>query len=285
MTAGSVRRRRLVTFSSDFGAAYAAQVKAVLARSLDPARIVELTHDLPAHRVGEAAFLLRAMAVGFPPGTVHLAVVDPGVGGPRRPIAIDSASGSRLVGPDNGLLMPLAHALGRFTAYAIDAARWGTPARVGTTFDGRDLFAPVAARLAAGVPPARLGPRCTPVPYDIPTATPRAEGAVGAVLHVDRFGNLITNVPTNWVPGASTSLRARLGGARRALPWVESYSAIGRGRVGALGSSFGTVELSVAEGSASRRLRVRVGDRVVLDWGPRRRPGSQSVNSERRTRR
>jgi len=281
----SVRRRRLVTLSSDFGAAYAAQVKGVLARSLDPARIVELTHDLPAHGIGEAAFLLRAMGVGFPPGTVHLAIVDRGVGGPRRPIAIACADGSRLVGPDNGLLMPLARALGRFSAFEIDAARWATPSRVGTTFDGRDLFAPVAARLAAGGSPARVGRRCTPVDYEVPAPVRRTRGAGGEVLHVDRFGNLVTNVPTRWVPDSSASVEVRSARGRRIVPWVASYSALGRGRVGALGSSFGTVEVSVAEGSASRRLGVRVGDRLVLGWRPPARAASQSVNSERRTRR
>jgi len=259
-----VRRRRLVTLSSDFGAAYAAQVKGVLARSLDPARIVELTHDLPAHGIGEAAFLLRAMGVGFPPGTVHLAIVDPGVGGPRRPIAIACADGSRLVGPDNGLLMPLARALGRFSAFEIDAARWATPSRVGTTFDGRDLFAPVAARLAAGGSPARVGRRCTPVDYEVPAPVRRTRGAGGEVLHVDRFGNLVTNVTAEDLTRfrrrtVSVSIAGmRIGGL------VSSYASVADGELLAIIGSWDLLEIAAHGANAAQRLAAGRGTSVRI---------------------
>lgn len=272
MSPRSGPRPRLVTLTSDLGPAYAAQVKAVLARSIDPARVVELTHGLEAHAVPEAAFLLRAMAQGFPAGTVHLAIVDPGVGGRRAPLVIECADGSRLVGPDNGLLFPLALALGRPRAFRLDPDRVRDRARVGTTFDGRDLFAPAAARLARGANPRTLGRPVRPIEYRLPAPTRRGGVATGEVLHVDRFGNLITNLPTDWVPPGIARLRLSVGQVRHSLPWTTSYEAIGRGRLGALGSSFGTVEVAVAQGSAARRLRARVGARVTVRV-------SQSVNS------
>ena len=276
------RRRRLVTLTSDLGPAYSAQVKAVLSRSVDPGRIVELTHALPAHGVREGAFLLRAMAGGFPAGTVHLAIVDPGVGGRRAPLAIACADGSRLVGPDNGLLFPLALALGSPRAFRLVRARVGASSpRVGTTFDGRDLFAPAAARLAEGVRPDRLGPPVRPTEYRIPEAERRPAGARGEVLHVDRFGNLITNVPTAWVEPGTARVALTVGRRRLEVPWATSYEEIGRGRLGALGSSFGTVEIAAAEGNAARRLRARVGTRAEARWGPGRVGPSQSVNSDR----
>jgi S-adenosyl-L-methionine hydrolase (adenosine-forming) len=258
----------LVTLSSDVGSAYAAQMKAVLLRGLPPERIVDLAHDLPAHGIREAAFVVRVMAAGFPAGTVHLVVVDPGVGGHRAPIVVACRDGSRLVGPDNGVLMPLATALGLASAYRIDPDRIAsTPRRVGTTFDGRDLFAPVAARLAKGASPASVGPPIRPTPLALPSPRRRADGAAGEVVHVDHFGNLITNVPSAWVPRGTARLRLRLrSGTPRSLPWVNSYAAMGKGRTGVLGSSFGTIELAVGEGRAVDRFRSRIGDAVGLAW-------------------
>jgi S-adenosyl-L-methionine hydrolase (adenosine-forming) len=256
-------------------------VKAVLARSLEPGRIVELTHSLDAHGVEEAAFLLRAMARGFPPGTVHMAIVDPGVGGRRAPLAIACADGSRLVGPDNGLLFPLAEALGRPRAFRLDPRRVPSLPRVGTTFDARDLFAPAAALLAEGVRPERLGSRVRPIEFRIPEADRRSGTARGEILHVDRFGNLITNIPSEWVRPTGSRVRLTVGRRRIQVPWTTSYEEIGPGRLGALGSSFGTVEVAVGEGDAGRHLRVRVGSPIAVSWGPRPAGGSQSVNSDR----
>ena len=258
--------RRLVTLTSDLGAAYAAQMKAVLARSLDPSRVVELSHDLRPHDIVEGAFLLRAMAGGFPPGTVHLAVVDPGVGGRRAPLIVTCSDGSLLVGPDNGLLIPLAEQLGRSRTYRIAPNRLRLVDRVGTTFDGRDLFAPAAARLALGARPAALGLPAQATPLELPTPVRTPRGAHGVVLHADRFGNAITNIPTGWVPVRSSHISARWGTRRVTLPWVRSYEAVALRRPLALGSSFGTVELAVHRGSAVERLGLPVGRGVRLAW-------------------
>jgi len=265
---------RLVTLSSDLGAAYAAQMKAILVRTLSAGRIVDLAHDLPAHAIGEAAFVVRAMARGFPPGTVHVVVVDPGVGGRRVPLVVDCSDGSRLVGPDNGVLYPLAEELGLRRAFQIEPTRLGGPPRVGTTFDGRDVFAPAAARLARGAVPSSFGPPVAPRRYSIPVPEPRHGGARGVVLHVDRFGNVVTNIPTAWIPPHCKELEATVGSARtRRVRWVTSYEELGPGRLGAIGSSFGLVEFARANGRAADRWDARVGGRVGLRWGATRRVG------------
>jgi S-adenosyl-L-methionine hydrolase (adenosine-forming) len=256
-----------VTLTSDVGAAYSAQMKAVLLRSLETGQVVDLTHDLPAHGVAEASFVLRTMARGFPRGTVHLVVVDPGVGGRRAPIAIHCRDGSVLIGPDNGVLYPLAQELGIEGSYRIRPEPGAEPRRVGTTFDGRDVFAPAAARVARGLSPSRLGPPLAPKAYHLPAPRRAPHGARGAVLHVDHFGNLITNVPSSWVPSSARSLVVSLGrGSRRRLPRATSYEALGAGHLGVLGSSFGTLEVAVALARADRRLGITVGNPVGFAW-------------------
>ena len=284
MPRGARRRRphRLVTLSSDLGTAYAAQMKAVLLRALPPADLVDLTHDLPAHGIAEAAFVVRAIASRFPAGTVHLVVVDPGVGGAREPVAVRCRDGSLLVGPNNGVLAPLARALGGGSAYRIEEGRLNAAPRVGTTFDGRDVFAPAALRLAEGTDPSRLGSPVPLAPSSLGTAVRRRAGATGTVVHVDRFGNLVTDVPTDWLPAGSRTVVVRLGRSQRRLPRVASYEEAGRGRLALLGSSFGTVEIAVAAGRADRRLAASAGDPVGLGWVPRRRRRAETVSKRPR---
>jgi len=257
-------------------------MKAVLVRSLDASRIVDLVHDLPRHGIAEAAFVVRAIAGGFPRGTVHVVVVDPGVGGTRAPIVLRCRDGSTLVGPDNGVLMPLAESLGGVAgAVRITLDRRGTTRRVGTTFDGRDVFAPAAARLVRGTPASRLGRPIDPVVYRVPDAVRISGGARGEVVHVDRFGNLITNVPSRWVRPQAGQLRLTVGRHTRIVPWTPSYEALGPRRIGALGSSFGTVEVAVREGSASFRLAARTGTPVSVVWTAGARRATEMVNSVR----
>ncbi|MGA7476588.1 MAG: SAM-dependent chlorinase/fluorinase [Thermoplasmata archaeon] len=274
---------RLVTLTSDLGSAYAAQMKAALiSGGVAPGQVVDLAHDLPAHRLREAAFLLREMARRFPPLTVHLAVVDPGVGGRRAPVVVETRAGPLLVGPDNGVLAPLAEELGVRATYRIDPSRLRRRPPVGTTFDGRDVFAPAAALLAGGARPSALGPAMMLRPYSIPEATRTPTGARGEVLHVDRFGNLITNVPSHWVGPTVTRLAFASGRGRlRTVPWTTSYESLGRGVLGTLGSSFGLLEVAVGEGRAADRLRADVGSTVRLAW--RRRPAARTekANSAR----
>ena len=257
----------LVTLTTDLGDVYGAQLKAMLYRRLPPGSVVDLTHTLPAHGVEEAAFLLLHMAQRFPAGTVHVAVVDPGVGSERAPAGIATGDGSLLVGPDNGLLWPLATALGNPRAFRLDPARIAAQAAISPTFEARDLFAPAAALLASGSSLEFLGVPLEPHRYLIPSAAVTLTGAEGVVLHVDRFGNLITNVPSPAGPTVGGTLSVRIGrGAGRQGRRQRTYADLKPGHWGVVGSSFGYLEVAVREGSAARRFSGRVGDRVRLGW-------------------
>jgi S-adenosyl-L-methionine hydrolase (adenosine-forming) len=257
-------RRRLVSLTTDLGSAYAAQMRAVLYRSVSPGHIIDIAHDLPAHGIDEAAFLLSHIGAAFPRGTVHVAVVDPGVGGTRARVAVRCSDGSYLVGPDNGVLYPLAERLGIAAVVRIDPARANPGGSVSATFEGRDVFAPAAARLANGAKLSSLGR-----PHGLtvhPLPQPRRDGpwVYGVVLHIDRFGNAITNVPTEWFPEAPAWVKVRLGRRVRSLRRRRTYGDLDEGQVGALGSSFGTLEISEREASAAGRLALHVGDRLAV---------------------
>ncbi len=267
---------RLVTLSTDLGDAYAAQMKAVIYRRLPAGSVVDLTHQLPPHRFEEAAFLLLHMARGFPPGTVHVAVVDPGVGGSRAPLVLASRDGSFLVGPDNGLLVPLADALGSPRAFRLDPRRVAPGATVSPTFEGRDLFAPAAALLAEGVPVHRLASPTKFRQFALPLPTRTTRGARGVVMHIDAFGNVISNVPTEWLPARGRRVRLRTRHGRRTVTRRRTYSEVAPGMLALIGSSFGLAELAVREGRAANRLRLAVGDGLGFDWNASRRSAQDS---------
>ncbi|HEV2317431.1 MAG TPA: SAM-dependent chlorinase/fluorinase [Thermoplasmata archaeon] len=257
----------LVTLSTDIGWEYAAQVKAVLYARLPAGSVVDLTHEIRPHAVREAAFLVRHMANGYPPGSVHLAIVDPGVGGSRAPLAIQCRDGSFLVGPDNGVLMPLARELGLQRAVRLEPKRVVGGRSPSATFEGRDLFAPAAALLATGSPLEALGPKIRPLELRLPSARRRGNRAVGELVHIDRFGNLISNVPTAWIPPRTRTAQLTLSRrAPRTLPLVRTYSELPFEELGVLGSSFGLVEVAQREGSAADRIGAAVGERLELRW-------------------
>ncbi|EQD50949.1 protein containing DUF62 [mine drainage metagenome] len=257
--------------TTDIGWAYAAQMKAVLAGFPTARPVIDLTHDIAPQSVREAAFLLRAMAERFPPGAVHVCVVDPGVGGRRAPVAVECANGSYLVGPDNGVLYPLAVRLGLRRAVRLDRARVELPHRVGATFDGRDLFAPAAGRLAGGATLRSLGEAWTLRRFELPVPLALGNGWTGEILHKDRFGNLITNLPSEELRRAPGTLRVTLGGKRLGpLPFARTYESLGKGVLGLLPSSFGWIELSVGHGNAGARTRAGVGTPIRIGWTGRR---------------
>jgi S-adenosyl-L-methionine hydrolase (adenosine-forming) len=259
------RRTRLVTLTTDLGPVYSAQMKGVLCGYLPPSRIVDLDHELTPHGVREAAFLLLAMGRTFPPGTVHIAVVDPGVGGARVPLAIECHDGSLLVGPDNGILVPLAEALGLARAYRLDLTkiRGGSPASA--TFEGRDVFAPAAGMLATGHRIERLGSDHRPFRLP-PWRVERVPNGIAAeVLHIDRFGDVITSAPSSAAGEPPREVEARFGRRRSLrLPVVRTYEDLAPGALGVLVSSFGTLEVSARERRASDLVGARVGDPVVI---------------------
>lgn len=269
--------RRTITLVTDFETVdgYAGEMKGVLLSRAPEARLVDVTHEIPPGDVAGGAWTLRRVWTRFPAETVHVAVVDPGVGSDRRPVATEVAS-RWFVGPDNGLLT---HVLDRRDA---GDARRLDPEAVGLvpfsdTFHGRDLFAPAAAHLAVGGDPADLGPRIDPaslVRLDVPDTERRrrADGSaevVGEVVHVDRFGNLITNVPSDWLPERpAVELGSyRLGDVGRSFASVEPGEPV------MVRGSGGTLEICVRDGSAAEVLGAGRGASLTVREGSSGDPG------------
>lgn len=255
---------RIITLLTDFGPSspYPAEMKGVLLSSCR-AVLVDIAHDVAPHDVAQGAYLLAAAAPEFPAGTIHLAVVDPGVGTGRLALAVASG-GQFLVGPDNGLLMRAARALGTPRAHAIDAARFARrPAS--STFHGRDLFAPAAAALACGLPVERIGPPAAS-PVELAEIQPAcAPGTLqGQVVYCDRFGNLVTNIPGGWLDDLRAPLVMEHGRGPAALRPVLTYAQGAIGELLVLVSSSGTLEIAVTAGSAAEALGLGAGDTVAI---------------------
>ena len=243
----------LLTLLTDFGTAdgYVAELKGVLLSALPQATLIDASHDVPPQDVEYARLALARYWRRFPEGTVHLVVVDPGVGSARRALAVAS-HGRLLVGPDNGVLSP---------ALLLPGARvvaLPVPAAAAPTFHGRDVFAPAAARLAGGEALESLGRPCDdPVIRRTPEARRIDEGAVqGEVIAVDRFGNLITNLVT------ARGGIVEIGGMRLVLQ--RTYADTAAGALVALTGSSGLVEIAVRDGSAAAALGLGRGAVVTL---------------------
>jgi S-adenosylmethionine hydrolase len=262
-------KRPVITLLTDFGRRdhFVAAMKGVILRICPDATIVDITHDVPPQGIGEAALLLACAYPYFAPGTVHIAVVDPGVGGARRPIAA-CCDEQFFVGPDNGIL-----------SYAFaEAAQWraveiANPdyrlSCVSATFHGRDIFAPAAAHLAAGIALEKLGPGIAdPVMLELPTPTETRDGLEAHVIHVDRFGNLITDLKqerlAQWLSG-KTAEGVVVEAAKTTMRGVKrSYDAVPKGGPLAIIGGSGRLEIAVNLGHAGDQLGLRVGDSVVL---------------------
>jgi S-adenosylmethionine hydrolase len=244
--------RPIITLLSDFGTAdgYVAEVKGVLLSVTPDVHLVDLTHEIPPQDVELARLTLARCWRRFPPGTVHLAVVDPGVGTTRECLAVES-DGRFLVGPDNGILSPaLLLAGARAVTIAVSPA-------ASHTFHGRDVFAPAAAALATGTPLDSLGePAESPVIRRTREAVKREDGAVlGEVIAIDRFGNAITNLL-----GARAGVVAAGG---RPVPIRNTYADVASGAVVALSGSTGLLEIAVRDGSAAATLGLTRGSTIV----------------------
>lgn len=262
--------RGVVCVLTDFGTGsrYAGELRAVLQSPSPPRsiRLVELTHDIRRHDVREGAYVLRSTVQLFPPGTVHLAVVDPGVGTSRRGIAVRSG-GHLFVGPDNGLLLPAALAVGVPQVREIVHPDLRRP-QVAPTFWGRDVFAPCSRWLALGFPFHEVGPVVTD-PVSLPEAQPlRQPGElVGEVVAQDIFGNLATNLPGGWLADLGEVVSIQAGDRREAALRVSTYGEAPVGALVVLVGSDGFVEVAVREGDAGKCLGLAPGDPIVLRAG------------------
>ncbi|HEY9736522.1 MAG TPA: SAM-dependent chlorinase/fluorinase [Trichocoleus sp.] len=254
----------VITLLSDFGLrdAYVGVMKGVIAQLCPEASVIDLTHEIPPQDLLAARFNLLNAYPYFPEGTVHLAVVDPGVGTSRRGIAAQTEKGW-LVGPDNGIFSGIWQVDPPLAAVALTRPEvWRSPT-ASTTFHGRDIFAPVAARLARGEPLNRLGEALAPerlVRLDLPPVTRQDNQVQGCVQYCDRFGNLITNLLVSDLP--STRWVAEIAG--QTLPSAQTYGEVAVGQPLALVGSHGWVEIAVNGGSAQQHLQTAVGAPVAL---------------------
>ena len=243
----------IITLLTDFGTAdgYVGEMKGVLLTEVPGATLVDISHEVSAHDVEIGRLTIARYWRRFPPGTVHLAIVDPGVGSSRAALAIES-DGRFLVGPDNGLLSP-ALLVGGARAVALSV-----PSHASSTFHGRDVFAPAAARLALGVEVDALGvPADDPIIRRTPEPHRNKNGdVVGEAIAVDRFGNVITNLV-----GMRGGLILVAG---REIPLRRTYAELESGALGAVVGSTGFIEIVVREGRASDVLALSRGAQVIL---------------------
>jgi len=221
--------------------------------------LVDVSHEVPPGDIETASFLLRAAAPSFPERTVHLAVVDPGVGSQRRILAVRSGTGI-FVAPDNGLLTPF---LDGAEVHSVERDDLFLPGP-GQTFHGRDRFAPVAAWLLRGEGLARLGPEIAD-PVRLASSPPRREpGRIsGRVIHVDRYGNLVTDIPAGWLPSGPCQADVR---GRTTSRRAGHYAEIPAGEAAMIPGSLGTVELSLNGDDLARAWSIARGTAVDITW-------------------
>jgi S-adenosyl-L-methionine hydrolase (adenosine-forming) len=261
-----------VTFLTDFGLQddFVGTCHGVIKRIAPETQIIDLTHGIRPGRVLQGALVL-ANTVPYTPVGVHLAVVDPGVGGGRRPLALRDAEGRCYVGPDNGLLLPAAERSGG----VVEAHELANPAyalpTVSRTFHGRDLFAPAAAHLSLGVPLAELGPPIDPealVRLDVPEPELGQTRIRATVLGVDRFGNVSVNLTrehlerTSIVPGTRVELSAR--GERYYAVAARTFGDAGAGDLILYEDSYRNVAVAVSRGSAAELLGLDEGSELLI---------------------
>jgi S-adenosyl-L-methionine hydrolase (adenosine-forming) len=256
-----------ITLLTDFGLhdGYNGVLKGVIWGILPGVQIADISHSIAPQNIAEGALILARTAFFFPAGTVHVAVVDPGVGTKRRPVAI-RAGEHFFVGPDNGLftlVMQRAEKNGwPVEAVALDQPKYWLP-QVSNVFHGRDLFSPVAAHLASGVPLRDVGtPISDPIRLDLPQPVRTAQGWTGCVLAADIYGNIATNLYRSDLAG-STVKRIRIAG-EEIEGMVRTFGDRPAGELIALFDSDDELAISVVNGNAAERLNIRTGDVVEV---------------------
>ncbi len=238
-------------------------MKGVLASLSPDAQVEDMTHDLSAGGVTEAGFVLARYWSRYPEGTVHIVVVDPGVGTRRRPLAVE-ADRRFLVAPDNGVLSRVLEEAGAWRAVELTEEEYLLPRR-SRTFHGRDVFAPAAAHLSLGVAISRLGRTVSdPVRHSLPHPEWARDGVVGAVVYVDRFGNLSTNLPGAVLEAVKRGEGPTVELENRSIPVGHTYGSVRPGRLVALVNSDGRVEVALRDGSARKHTGEGVGARVRI---------------------
>jgi S-adenosylmethionine hydrolase len=265
--------RRIIALITDYGYRdpYVGVVKGVI-KSINPdAEIVDLTHGIERHNVLEAAVMLAVSAEYFPPGTIFVVVVDPGVGGLRKAIVVETTH-YVLVGPDNGCLTLLAEKDGVKRVIDISRTKYRLPV-VSHTYHGRDIFAPVAAWISRGVPLEELGEEISyedlvKLSIERPNVDINSKAMRGRVLYIDVFGNVMTNITSGEVSELNLKLGVKLlirvDSKSAVCTYETTFSKVPVGDFVCYVNSWGYLEVAVNMGSAAEKLRVKQGDVVFL---------------------
>jgi S-adenosylmethionine hydrolase len=253
-----------ITFLSDFGDrdVYVGVMKGVIAQINPKLTVIDLTHQIPPHSLAAARFCLMNAYAYFPNGTVHVAVVDPGVGGIRRAIALQLADGF-LVGPDNGIFSGVLSQSPAITAVELTNSQYWRTQEPSRTFHGRDIFAPVAAHLKSGVSLKELGREIDPaklIKLNLGECSQTESGVTGCIQYIDHFGNLISNIEASYVQGKTWYVKA----AGLTIPGCETYADVEVGDAIALIGSHGWVEIAINSGNAQLQLQMKLGDAVEV---------------------
>jgi S-adenosyl-L-methionine hydrolase (adenosine-forming) len=268
-------KNRIITLLTDFGLSdvYVGVMKGAIAQINPQLKVIDITHQIPSQNIAAARFCLMTAFAYFPAETVHVAVVDPGVGSNRRAVAVKCAS-CFLVGPDNGLFSgvlsresALAKPSKRIASVELTNPKYWRTNQPSSTFHGRDIFATAGAHLANGVPLEELGRAVSAaslVQLEIPNCAVTATGATGCVQYVDRFGNLITNIPNNCIIGNNWSAIISNSCDLIRIPSGKTYSDSKPGDLIAIIGSDGWLEIAVNGGSAQSVLQLEVGDKIEI---------------------
>lgn len=261
-------KNRIITLLTDFGLSdvYVGVMKGTIAQINPQLKVIDITHEIPPQNIAAGRFCLMNAYAYFPTETVHIAVVDPGVGSNRRAIAVECAN-CFLVGPDNGLFSGVLSQESAIASVELTKPKyWRTP-QPSSTFHGRDIFATVGACLATGVRLEELGEAidsASLVQLQIPNFTVTATGVEGCVQYVDHFGNLITNIPNNCVQSNNWLVKISNFSEEISIPSGETYNDAQSGDLVAIIGSHGWLEISVNGGSAQSALKLDCGAIVQL---------------------
>jgi len=258
---------KIITLTTDFGLAdpYVAEIKAVILGINSIVEIVDISHQIEKFNIRMGAYVLAAAAPYFPKGTIHVAVIDPGVGTKRKPILVETENGF-FIGPDNGVLALAAKKQGIKHVYEIANPKYMLP-KVSTTFHGRDIFAPAAAHLSKGILPSEFGPEIHRIIKPKFARISRKDSMlIGEIIHVDSFGNIVTNFTAKELEsaGVKEDMKLKIGNIVLRLRLCKAYAEVPVKKPLAIIGSHDFLEISVNQGNAAETFRAKVGDKIIL---------------------